>query len=332
MQGIEQRTASWMVEAIALGNLARRRTSPNPWVGALVVDHEGTVVGKGATEPPGGRHAEIVALAQAGERAIGSTVVCTLEPCSHRGRTGPCTDALIAAGVARVVVGVQDPDPNVAGAGLRRLEDAGLEVLVGIEAAAVSTSLSPYLHHRKTGRPQVLLKMAATLDGRTAAPDGSSQWITGPAARADVHRLRADADAILVGAGTVRADDPELTARLDPAAERQPLRFVLGEIPAGAACLPAESLTGPIGEILDDLGRRGILQLLVEGGASVAKELLDAGCVDRLVLYLAPVLFGGDDGRPLFAGAGAGTMEELRRGRFVSIAQLGEDLRVEVEP
>jgi diaminohydroxyphosphoribosylaminopyrimidine deaminase/5-amino-6-(5-phosphoribosylamino)uracil reductase len=321
-----------MLDAISLGSAVRRSTAPNPWVGAVLVADDGTVLGMGATEPPGGRHAEIVALDEAGARATGGTLVVTLEPCAHRGRTGPCTEAVIASGVSRVVVGVLDPDPNVAGRGCRRLEEAGIEVVLGVQVDAVEASLAPYLHHRRTGRPQVVLKMAATLDGRTAAPDGSSRWITGPEARADVHRLRADAEAILVGAGTVRTDDPALTARLDPPVARQPLRFVLGEIPTDAACLPAESLDGPIDAILDDLGRRGVLQLLVEGGAGVAKEFLDAGLVDRLVLYLAPALFGGDDGRPLVVGAGAGTMEELRRGRFVSVDQLGEDLRVEVEP
>ena len=321
-----------MCDAIALGQAVRRQTAPNPWVGAIVVARDGEVIGTGATEPPGGRHAEIVALEEAGDRARGATMVVTLEPCAHHGRTGPCADALVAAGVSRVIVGVLDPDPLVAGRGCQRLEEAGIEVMVGVEEAAVSRSLSPYLHHRRTGRPQVVVKMAATLDGRTAAPDGSSQWITGPEARADVHRLRADAEAILVGAGTVRSDDPRLTARLDPPVVRQPLRFVLGEIPTDAACLPAESLDGPIEAILDDLGHRGILQLLVEGGATVVKAFLDAGLVDRLVLYLAPAMFGGDDGRPLVSGAGAGTMEGLRRGRFVSVDQLGEDLRVEVEP
>ena len=324
--------ADLMREAIALGETVRRSTAPNPWVGAIVLADDGEILGVGATEQPGGRHAEIVALDAAGDRARGGTVIVTLEPWSHHGRTGPCTDALLAAGVARVVVGVVDPDPLVAGEGRRLLEEAGIEVVVGVEADAVAESLAPYLHHRRTGRPQVVVKMAATLDGRTAAPDGSSQWITGPEARADVHRLRADADAIVVGAATVRSDDPRLTARLDPPPQRQPLRFVLGEIPPGAACLPAESIGGPIEDILDDLGGRGILQLLVEGGSTVVKSFLDAGLVDRFVLYLAPALFGGDDGSPLVTGPGAGTMEELRRGRFVSVDQLGEDLRVEVEP
>ena len=321
-----------MRESVLLGERSRRIAPPNPWVGCTVVSADGEIVGRGNTEAPGGRHAEIVALDEAGDRANGATAVVTLEPCGHLGRTPPCTDALIAAGVSRVVVGVVDPDANVAGSGIAALEDAGIEVVVGVEADAVVRSLGAYLHHRRTGRPLTIVKMASTLDGRTAAPDGSSQWITGEEARADVHELRADSEAILVGAGTVRADDPELTARLDPPSQRQPLRLVLGAIPDGARCLPAESVEGDLGEILDDLGTRGVLQLLIEGGASVTKAFFDAGLIDRFVIYLAPALFGGEDGRPLVAGPGAGTMEGLWRGRFVSVDQLGEDLRVEVEP
>src|SRR5205085_3253821 len=164
--------------------------------------------------------------AAAGEAARGATLYCTLEPCSHVGRTGPCADAIVAAGVSRVVVGVVDPDPQVSGRGLARLRQAGVEVSVGAEADAVEDQLAPYLKHRRTGRPWVVLKLAATLDGRTAAPDGSSQWITGEPARADAHRLRAESDAVLVGAGTVRADDPSLTVRL--AEGTDPRRVVLG--------------------------------------------------------------------------------------------------------
>jgi diaminohydroxyphosphoribosylaminopyrimidine deaminase/5-amino-6-(5-phosphoribosylamino)uracil reductase len=175
--------------------------------------------------------------------------------------------------------------------------------------------------------------MAASLDGRTAAPDGSSRWITGAAARRDVHRLRGGSDAVLVGAGTVRADDPELTVRLDEerrADDEQPLRVVLGHAPEGAKVQPALELEGDLGVVLDELGKRGVLQLLVEGGATVAHDFHAAGLVDRYVLYLAPALFGGDDGRPLFAGPGAGTIADVWRGRLVSVEQLGEDLRVEV--
>ena len=183
-------------------------------------------------------------------------------------------------------------------------------------ADEVAEQLAPYLKHRTTGQPWVVLKMAASLDGRTAAPDGTSRWITGEAARRDVHRLRAHSDAVLVGAGTVRADDPELTVRLDDGTEReQPLRVVLGKAPAGAKVHPALELEGDLGDVLAELGRRGVLQLLVEGGATVAHDFHAAGLVDRYVLYLAPVLFGGDDGRPLFAGPGAGTIGDVWRGQ-----------------
>src|SRR5438270_18188 len=173
------------------------------------------------------------------------------------------------------------------------------------------------------------LKLAASLDGRIAAPDGASRWITGDEARADAHRLRAESDAVLVGAGTVKADDPELTVRLVPAA-RQPLRVVLGRAPAGARCQPALELGGDLADVLDELGRRDVLQLLVEGGAHVAGAFHRAGLVDRYIFYIAPALFGGDDARPMFAGAGAATMADVWRGHIVSVERLGDDLRVEL--
>jgi diaminohydroxyphosphoribosylaminopyrimidine deaminase/5-amino-6-(5-phosphoribosylamino)uracil reductase len=210
------------------------------------------------------------------------------------------------------------------------LRDAGITVDLGVRADEVATDLAPYLHHRSTGRPLVVLKWAATLDGRTAAPDGSSRWITSEAARRDVHQLRADCDAVLVGAGTVRRDDPELTVRLG-GFDRQPLRVVLGHAPPGARVHPCLEFTGDLGVMLDDLGSRGVLQLLVEGGAHVAHAFLAAGLVDRIVAYLAPALLGGDDGAPVFAGLGVPTITSALRGRFVSVAAVGEDLRVEVE-
>ena len=219
----------------------------------------------------------------------------------------------------------------MAGRGIAALREAGIEVTVGVAAEEVAEQLAPYLKHRTTGQPWVVLKMAASLDARTAAPDGTSRWITGEAARQDVHLLRARSDAVLVGAGTVRADDPELTVRLDDGVDRaQPLRVVLGRAPADARVHPALELTGDLSDVLAELGRRGVLQLLVEGGATVAHDFHAAGLVDRYVLYLAPVFFGGDDGRPIFAGPGAGTIGDVWRGRLVSVERLGEDLRVEV--
>ena len=317
-----------MREAIAAAAGVRHETSPNPWVGCVIVPDGDAPAAIGATQPPGGPHAEAVALDLAAPHARGATAYVTLEPCAHTGRTPPCADALVAAGVARVVVGVEDPDPRVAGRGIARLRDAGIEVVVGIAAEEISDQLAPYLKHRRTGRPWVVLKLAASLDGRTATADGASRWITGPLARADAHRLRAESDAVVVGAGTVRADDPALTVR--DAAGRDPLRVVLGTAPVGAAVHPALELSGPLEGVLDELGRRDVLQVLVEGGATVAGAFHRSGLVDRYVFYVAPALFGGDDARPMFTGGGAPSMDELWRGRVVSVGQLGPDLRIEL--
>ncbi len=324
-----------MRRAMAQAATVRTTTAPNPWVGCVVVPPDAAADAgpfyAGATAPPGGPHAEVTALARAGDAARGATLYVTLEPCAHHGRTPPCTGAIVAAGVARVVVGIEDPDQRVAGRGIAALRAAGIDVTVGVGNDEVAEQLAPYRKHRTTGLPWVVLKLAASLDGRTAAPDGTSRWITGEAARRDVHRLRAHSDAVLVGAGTVRADDPELTVRLDGAAGGpQPLRVVLGTAPAGAKVHPALELGGDLEDVLTELGGRGVLQVLVEGGASVARAFHVAGLVDRYVLYLAPVFFGGDDGRPMFAGPGAGTIGDVWKGRLVSIEQLGEDLRVEV--
>lgn len=325
-----------MRRAIAVAATARRRVSPRPWVGAVVVpgddsDHPGF---EGATDGREGPHAEAVAIRAAGLRARGATVFTTLEPCAHHGRTPPCADALVEAEVARVVVGIADPDPNVAGLGLARMRDAGITVELGVCADDIAEQLRPYLVHRETGRPFVVLKLAATLDGRIAAPDGSSQWITSDEARLDAHRLRADSDAVLVGAGTVRADDPALTVRL-PSGEAEgvePLRVVLGEAPPEARLQPALELQGKPAEILDRLGARGVLQVLVEGGATVAHDFHHAGVVDRYVVYVAPALFGGDDARPMFAGSGAETIADLWRGRILDVKRVGDDVRFDLEP
>jgi diaminohydroxyphosphoribosylaminopyrimidine deaminase/5-amino-6-(5-phosphoribosylamino)uracil reductase len=342
----------YMAMAVQAAAAAQWSTSPNPRVGAVIASPSGEIVGEGVTCPPPGRHAEVVALEAAGDRATGATLYTTLEPCSHHGRTPPCADALVAAGIRRVVVALEDPDPQVAGAGLAALRAAGVEVQVGVAADLAGEQLAAYLKHRRTGRPLVVLKLATTLDGRTAAPDGSSRWITGPEARRDAHLLRQQSDAVLVGVGTVRADDPELTVRLDTAAgadprdvatrdhgtaqaapsARQPLRVVLGRVPDGARVLPALEMSGELDAVLDELGRRDVLQLLVEGGASVARDFHAAGLVDRYVVYVAPALLGGDDGRPVLAGPGARTMDQVWRGRLRSVRTLGDDIRIEVEP
>ena len=331
-----------MLRAVDAAERVHGRTSPNPWVGAVVVPPavEGIPSGwfAGSTAPPGGPHAEVTALASAGARARGATLYVTLEPCCHHGRTPPCVEAILAAGVVRVVIGITDPDPLVDGGGIARLRQAGVEVAVGVAAEEVTEQLAPYVAHRRTGRPWVVLKMAATLDGRIAAPDGSSRWITGEEARLDAHRLRAVSDAVVVGAGTVRTDDPTLTVRLpegDPyfrGADDQPVRVVLGTVPDGSAVTPAVALTGSPEAVLDDLGARGMLQVLVEGGATVAHDFHSRGLVDRYVLYLAPALFGGEDARPLFAGPGVATIDDLWRGEVRSVTSLGADIRVEFAP
>jgi diaminohydroxyphosphoribosylaminopyrimidine deaminase/5-amino-6-(5-phosphoribosylamino)uracil reductase len=330
--GVAIEDEHWMRRAVELGQHVRTRTSPNPWVGAVVLAADGSLAGEGATAPPGGPHAEYSALAEAGERARGGTCFTTLEPCSTHGRTPPCADAIIAAGVRRVVVALIDPDDHVQGRGVARLQDSGIEVSTGVLADVAAASLRPYLVHRRTLRPYVVLKLAATLDGRIAAPDGTSKWITGSEARADVQQLRSESDAILVGAGTVRADDPELTVRTDPPPARQPLRVVLGVVGDGARVQPAVEMSGDIGGVLDELGRRGVLQLLVEGGASVAAEFHRRGAVDRYVVYMTAGFLGGDDGVGMFSGAGAATMGDLWRGRLSDVRRFGDDVRLDVEP
>jgi len=313
-----------MERALELAASVRASTSPNPWVGA-VIDPGGF---EGATQPPGGPHAEIVALEAAGASARGATMVVTLEPCAHHGRTPPCVDAIVDAGIARVIVGIEDPDPNVSGNGIARLRAAGVDVEVGVLADRVRAQLAPYLKHRTTGRPWLVLKLAASVDGRTAAPDGSSRWITGEEARTDAHRLRAESDAVIVGAGTVRADDPSLTVR--KVEGRDPLRVVLGKAPPDARVRPALEVEGELEEVLEELGRRGVLQAVVEGGPTVAGAFHRAGLVDRYVVYLAPALFGGDDGRPLFTGPGAPTIADVWRGRITHVERLGDDLKLEL--
>jgi diaminohydroxyphosphoribosylaminopyrimidine deaminase/5-amino-6-(5-phosphoribosylamino)uracil reductase len=321
-----------MLRAVELAAGVRTTTSPNPWVGCVLVTATREVF-EGTTRPPGGPHAEAVALAAAaaaGADTRGATAYVTLEPCSHHGRTPPCAAALVDAAVARVVVGLRDPDPQVDGRGLARLREAGIQVAEGVAADVVAEQLAPFVTHRTTGRPRVVLKLAASLDGRTAAPDGSSRWITGQEARADAHRLRAESDAVLVGAGTVRADDPSLTVRHVEGPD--PLRVVLGTAPAGARVHPCLEVEGDLGDVLDVLGARGVLQVLVEGGATVAGAFHRADLVDAYVLYLAPALFGGDDARGLFAGPGAATMADVWRGRIARVTPLGDDIRVDLHP
>jgi diaminohydroxyphosphoribosylaminopyrimidine deaminase/5-amino-6-(5-phosphoribosylamino)uracil reductase len=355
-----------MDRALALAGHARGRTAPNPWVGCVIVA-DGTVVGGGPTPPPGGPHEVVDALRAAGRRARGATAYVSLEPCAHHGRTPPCADALIAAGVARVVVALEDPDPQVRGRGVAALRTAGVAVDVGVGAHAARRSLAPYLVHRTLGRSFVLLKIAMSLDGRIAAAPGdrpgTNRWITGPEARADAHRLRAESQAVVIGAGTALADRPTLTARdSDPPAGRQPLRVVLdarGRVPARGALFdpdlaPTLVLTtaaapeaataawlasgakvtalppAPDGRGVDlraalaTLAGLGVLQAMVEGGAELAGALFDAGLVDRLITYIAPTVLGRD-ALPAFP---TGSVHDMQ---LVDFVRIDDDLRCTFE-
>ncbi|MCY4258050.1 MAG: bifunctional diaminohydroxyphosphoribosylaminopyrimidine deaminase/5-amino-6-(5-phosphoribosylamino)uracil reductase RibD [bacterium] len=331
-----QPDAAMMDLALAAARSCRLVTSPNPWVGCVIHTAQGLCTG--ATSPPGENHAEINALAACGPLAKGAHLYTTLEPCSHTGRTGPCVEAIIAAGIARVSVAIEDPDPQVCGRGIAALRAAGIQVDVGTRADETTQLLAPYIKHRRTGLPWVVLKLAATLDGRIAAPDASSRWITGEAARSDAHCLRAESDAVLVGAGTIRADDPQLTVRhWQPAVgiaprTKQPRRVVLGAVSPSARVQPATQMSGPLPEVLASLGSEGVMQLLVEGGASTAAAFHRAGLVDHYVIYLAPALFGGSDAHPMFSGAGAASIDNLWRGEIVGTTYLGADLRIDLRP
>ena len=319
-----------MLDAIAEGEKARFHAPPNPWVGALVVDGSGAVIATGHTQVPGESHAEVQALAAAGERAAGATLVVTLEPCCHVGRTGPCTEAIVAAGISHVIVGTMDPDPRVAGGGVAALRAAGITVTTGVEIEAVRAQLAPYIWQRVTGRPYVVAKIASTLDGVVAMADGTSQWITGPEARRDGHVLRAQSQAIIVGSGTVRRDNPTLTARLGDVV-LSPLRVVLGSAPEGAAVRPCWERAGSLVAVLDELGEHDVVQVLIEGGPSTISAFLDEGLVNHVVWYQAPAFAGALDTVGALRGLTTGTLAQLRRARFTGVRQLGDDIRIDVE-
>jgi len=350
----------YMARALRLAARGLYTTDPNPRVGCVLV-RDGRVVGEGWHERAGEPHAEIHALARAGTAAAGATAYVTLEPCCHQGRTPPCTEALIEAGVGRVVFAMQDPNPRVAGAGAARLQAAGIEVESGVLAAEAARLNPGFAQRMRSGRPWVRCKLAMSLDGRTAMASGESRWITGAAARRDVHRLRARSSAILTGIGTVLADDPALTVRLDEAEVRQPLRVILDtrlRLPAtarllglpgttlvlagadaadpgdrfGAAAVTTVRLPVTAGRldlpaVLDYLGSREVNEVHVEAGATLSGALLQAGLVDELVVYMAPHLLG-DAARGLFALPGLERMEERVALEIADIRAVGQDWRI----
>jgi diaminohydroxyphosphoribosylaminopyrimidine deaminase / 5-amino-6-(5-phosphoribosylamino)uracil reductase len=317
--------------AIELANQVKGTTYPNPPVGAVIVDQEGRIVGVGATQPAGGDHAEVMALRRAGRLAAGGIAVITLEPCNHFGKTPPCVNALIEARVGTVIYAIDDPNA-IAGGGTGRLNAAGVQVRSGIMAADVTAGpLREWLHKQRTGLPHVTWKYATSIDGRSAAADGSSQWISSDAARADLHRRRAIADAIVVGTGTVLADNPSLTARLPDGslAPQQPLRVVVGkrEVPPEAKVLNDDSRTmvirthDPV-EVLKALADR--TDVMLEGGPTLAGAFLRAGGINRILAYVAPILLGG----PVSAvdDVGVSSMAHALRWQFDAVQQVGPDL------
>ncbi len=352
-----------MQRALELSRLAVG-VSPNPAVGAVLV-RDGQTVGEGYTQPPGEAHAEVIALQQAGEAARGATAYVTLEPCSHHGRTPPCTDALIAAGISRVVYAIDDPDEKVSGRGRAQLEQAGIAVESGEGAAESSKLLEAYLKHRRTGLPFVTVKYAATLDGRIAAGSGDSRWVSGPETLKWAHRNRPHFDAMLVGSSTVVIDNPLLTARPEGVENpRQPLRVVVdsrGRMSPDANVLTgasktlvatteaataewrvriegrgAEVVVFPAGRgghvdleaLLQELGRRQIVSLLVEGGGVIIGSFFDHRLVDKVTLIIAPIIVGADEAPAAVVGRGASRMADAVRLRETTVDRLGDDILV----
>ncbi|NEE02106.1 bifunctional diaminohydroxyphosphoribosylaminopyrimidine deaminase/5-amino-6-(5-phosphoribosylamino)uracil reductase RibD [Phytoactinopolyspora halotolerans] len=339
-----------MRRAIELSTRATWTTPPNPDVGCVILDAAGEIAGEGWHERPGSPHAEIVALRAAGERARGGTAVVTLEPCNHQGRTGPCSNALLDAGVARVVYAVADPNPTAAG-GAAHLREHGIDVESGLLADEAAAANARWLTPFRSTRPFVVWKYAATLDGRSAAADGSSRWITGAAARADVHRLRAAVDTIIAGAGTVIVDDPQLTARDGDAElpyQDQPLRVVVdssGRTPEHARVRDESAPTWiatadevgatPDGRVdlpklVAALYERGARYVLLEGGPTLAGAFFAAGLVDQVVAYIAPALLGA--GPNALVGAGVTSIDGAIRLDTQDVATIGGDIRIIATP
>ena len=349
---------------MGLAEKARGLVSPNPLVGAVVV-RDGQVLGDGFHPGPGQQHAEVIALDAAGENARGATLYVTLEPCVHQGRTPPCAPRIIASGVARVVVAAIDPNPLMDGRGIAALREAGIQTDTGVMEKEAFRQNAGFVKHVRTGLPHVTLKMAASLDGKAAARDGSSRWISGEPAREEVHGLRASAGAVVVGAGTAFRDDPSLTVRHTEYPDRRPLRVIVdgaGIVPethrafidGAAPTLVATSEAAPsarieawreagaevlilsepgshrvaLGRLVGELGKREIQRVLIEGGPTLAWEAVRSGLVDELVLFFAPILVGGRDAPSLLMGDGIASIAEPHRVEIVEVSRIGEDIKV----
>lgn len=352
-----------MQRALALALKAKGRTSPNPMVGAVLVK-EGRIIGEGYHAFAGADHAEVVALKAAGDEAREATLYLNLEPCCHYGRTPPCTEAIIRAGIKRVVASTFDPNPLVAGKGAERLKAAGIDVEIGLLSEEAKRLNEAFFTLIATGRPFVILKVAASLDGKIATKAGESRWITGEAARKKVHELRDEVDAVLVGIGTVLKDDPLLTVRLDREGTRDPLRVIVDsharlpleanvlkdprkalvavspEAPKervealrsrGAEVLLIEGASGKVslGRLMEELGKRGIVSVMIEGGSEVNASAFHEGIVDKLILFYAPLLIGGKEAPSIVGGSGIEYLPQAIRLKDLRIERLGNDLLIE---
>jgi diaminohydroxyphosphoribosylaminopyrimidine deaminase / 5-amino-6-(5-phosphoribosylamino)uracil reductase len=355
----------YMAQAISLARLAHGQVSPNPAVGAVLVKND-IIIGQGYTQPPGGDHAEIVALKQAGREASGSTLFVTLEPCCHHGRTPPCTKSLIKAGISEVHFSIVDPNPKVAGKGQSELQQAGIKVYVGEQAEEATVLNEAFIKYITTGLPFVTVKFAASLDGKIATRRGDSKWVSGEAARKLVQHMRYEADAVMTGAGTVISDDPRLTVRIavrGGITHKQPLRIIVdgqGRVPPTARLFkePGQSLL-VLADNLDDkikrsfcdtgaeilempseegvinlktlmylLGKKEITNILVEAGGILLGSLFDNGMVDKVVAFLAPMIIGGEEARPAVAGQGFEALSQCPKLNHVKLDRVGDDIMV----
>lgn len=351
MKETKEQQHFFMKWAVKLGEKGRIGAPPNPWVGCVIVK-DGEILAEGYHEAPGKAHAEKMAIEKAGILARGATAYVTLEPCSHQGRTPPCADALIEAGIKKVVIPFLDPDPHVSGKGVFKLKSAGVEVIIGVASDEAARSLEPYLYHRRTKHPFCVLKTAISIDGKTAAIDGSSKWITEDAARHDVHLLRAQSQAILIGANTAKSDLPQLTVRHIPKGSNVPLRVLLdpnGKVPLegplfDTSLAPTLVFTKNVldwkkhgievlefmnlRQVLMELGKRDVLQVLIEGGAYTHAEFLKEGLVQRAVIYMGACLLGSD-GLQFLQNFYVPSIDKAPRWTLEDLARFGNDIRLD---